>query len=176
LHTEPRDSTSGLATTPTLHEDLANVKKELQFNKYADDDDNDFESIDESELASAQEFIDHEVEMQEPEDNISNITLNEDDFILVRLNIEGRVQCEKFCVAHVREQPQTDDGKVMVQFLKKSTGSKRLSLICPVQHDMAAVGRENIMLKLTLQSTKHGKHVFSNARLSELADSNFGKL
>jgi hypothetical protein len=62
----------------------------------------------------------------------------------------------------------------MVQFLKKSTDSKRLSFVYPVQHDMAAVGCENIMLKLTLLSTKRGKPVFSNARLSELANSNFG--
>ena len=150
------------------------MKKVLQFNESADDEDNDFESIDESELASAQEFIDHEVEMQEPEEDISNITLNEDDFILVRLNIEGRVQRKKFYVARVREQPQTDDCDVMVQFLKKSTDTKRLSFVYPVQHDMAAVGRENIMLKLTLLSTKRGKHVFSNATLSPLADSSFG--
>jgi hypothetical protein len=82
LHTGLRASTSGSAITPMLHNNLANVKKVLQFNKYADDEDNDVESIDESELASAQEFIDYEVEMQEPEEDISNITLNEDDFIL----------------------------------------------------------------------------------------------
>jgi hypothetical protein len=169
-HTGPRASTSGSVTTQVQKKQAANVRKALQFDKYSDDEENEVESNDGTDLAVAQDMADHQDEMQEPDKDISKIIVNEDDFILVRFELDGRVQREKFYVARVREQPQDNDCDVMVEFLKKSSDTKKLSFLYPVQHDMAAVERENIRLKLTLISTNRGKHVFTNMMLSRLAD------
>ncbi|KAA0201590.1 hypothetical protein HAZT_HAZT010418 [Hyalella azteca] len=169
-HTGPRASTSGSATTQIQKKQGANVRRELQFDKYADDEENELESNDGTDLAVAQDMANPQDEMQEPDKDISKIIVNENDFILVRFKLDGKVQREKFYVARVREQPKDDDCDVMVEFLKKSSDTKKISFVYPVQHDMAAVERENIRLKLTLMSTNRGKHVFTNTMLSRLAD------
>ncbi|KAA0203492.1 hypothetical protein HAZT_HAZT010342 [Hyalella azteca] len=144
-HTGPRASTSGSATTQIQKKQGANVRKALQFDKYSDVE-NELESNDGTDLAVAQDMADHQDEMQEPDKDISKIIINEDDFILVRFELDGRVQCEKFYVACMREQPQDDDCDVMVEFLKKSSDTKKISFVYPVQHDMAAVGHQHSLL------------------------------
>ncbi|KAA0200750.1 hypothetical protein HAZT_HAZT008926 [Hyalella azteca] len=127
-HTGPRASTSGSATTQIQKKQAANVRKALQFDKYSDDEENELESNDGTDLAVAQGMTNPQDEMQEPDKDISKIFVNEDDLILVRFELDGRVQREKFYVARVREKVQDDDCDVMVEFLKKAVIQRRYHL------------------------------------------------
>ncbi|KAA0202765.1 hypothetical protein HAZT_HAZT011372 [Hyalella azteca] len=83
-------------TTQIQKKLAANVRKALQFVKYSDDEENEVESNDGTDLAVAQYMANHQDEMQESDKDISKIIVNEDDFILVRFELDGRVQREKF--------------------------------------------------------------------------------